>query len=220
MLKFPCLVLDHDDTVVQSETTINFPYFQYVMAVNRPGVPVTLADYTEGCNAFGFAEMCRRKYGFTDQEIDEEYEGWKFYIREHIPDPFPGIEKVIRRQKELGGIVCVVSHSSEENIRRDYQTHFGLQPDAIFGWDYPEEQRKPHPWPLLQIMKIFSFNARDMLVVDDMRPAWEMARKAGTAVAFAEWGRKNSPHICAEMRTLCDYSFDSPEKLEAFLFDT
>ena len=27
MLKFPCLVLDHDDTVVQSEATVNYPFF-------------------------------------------------------------------------------------------------------------------------------------------------------------------------------------------------
>ena len=27
MLKFPCLVLDHDDTIVQSEATINYPFF-------------------------------------------------------------------------------------------------------------------------------------------------------------------------------------------------
>jgi len=27
MLKNPCLVLDHDDTVVQSEATVNYPFF-------------------------------------------------------------------------------------------------------------------------------------------------------------------------------------------------
>ena len=27
MLKYPCLVLDHDDTVVQSEATVNYPFF-------------------------------------------------------------------------------------------------------------------------------------------------------------------------------------------------
>ena len=28
MLKYPCLVLDHDDTVVQTERYIGFPYFR------------------------------------------------------------------------------------------------------------------------------------------------------------------------------------------------
>ena len=31
MLKYPCLVLDHDDTVVASESNINYPFFCYMM---------------------------------------------------------------------------------------------------------------------------------------------------------------------------------------------
>jgi len=38
-------------------------------------------------------------------------------------------------------------------------------------------------------------------------------------IAFAAWGRKDYPEIAEEMRTLCDYSFDSTAQLEAFLFD-
>ena len=31
MLRYPCLVLDHDDTVVQSEATVNYPFFVYIL---------------------------------------------------------------------------------------------------------------------------------------------------------------------------------------------
>ena len=58
-----------------------------------------------------------------------------------------------------------------------------------------------------------------MLVVDDMKPAWEMASNAGVPIAFAAWGRKDYPEIAAEMRDLCNFSFDSTEELEQFLFD-
>ena len=111
MLKFPCLVLDHDDTVVQSEATVNYPFFCQILDSFRPGTKITLREYTDGCYRLGFADMCRQWYGFTEQEIEDEYHGWQRYIRTHIPDPFPGIGDVIRRQKALGGIVCVVSHS-------------------------------------------------------------------------------------------------------------
>ena len=47
MLKYPCLVLDHDDTVVQSETTINYPYFCYILDQFRPGQTITLEEYTK-----------------------------------------------------------------------------------------------------------------------------------------------------------------------------
>lgn len=218
MLKYPCLVLDHDDTVVQSEVSINYPYFCYILDVFRPGCKITLEEYIDGCYHLGFAQMCREKYGFTEQELHDEYKGWKDYIRSHIPAPFPGIDQVIRQQKEAGGLVCVVSHSSTEIITRDYLAHFGIKPDTIFGWDLPEEQRKPNPYPLEQIMHKYSLTPQQLLVVDDMKPAWEMASKVGVAVAFAQWGKKDNPRICQQMRSLCNYTFETPKALAEFLF--
>ena len=46
MLKYKCLVLDHDDTVVQSEATINYPFFCQVLDRFRPGATITAREYT------------------------------------------------------------------------------------------------------------------------------------------------------------------------------
>lgn len=218
MLKFPCLVLDHDDTVVQSELTVNYPFFCYILDQYRPGTTITPKEYMEGCYHLGFAELCRQKYQFTEQELEDEYLGWKRYIQDHIPDIFPGIKKVILRYKAAGGILCVVSHSSEENITRDYIKHIGIVPDDIFGWDYPEQQRKPSTYPLEQIMKKYNLKPQELLVVDDMKPAWEMARNAGVPIAFAGWGRKDYPEIIQDMTALCNFSFLSVKQFEKFLF--
>lgn len=219
MLKYPCLVLDHDDTVVQSEQTVNFPYFQYILNEFRPGTKVTLEEYTDGCFHLGFADMCRNRYQFTEQELVDEYLGWKEYIRNHVPAPYPGIEIILRRHREAGGKICVVSHSCDENITRDYLHHFGITPDDIYGWDLPEDKRKPSTYPLEQIMAKYGYSTDQLLVVDDMKPAWEMASKAGVPIAFAAWGRQDYPELLNEMRKLCDYSFDTPADLEKFLFD-
>ncbi len=219
MLKYPCLVLDHDDTVVQSEATVNYPYFVYILNEFRPGTTITLEQYMTGCCNLGFVEMCRKWYGFTDEELVEEYRGWKEYIRGHIPAAFPGIGEILRRQKEAGGIVCVVSMSSEENILRDYRAHFGMEPDAIYGWDLAQEHRKPSPYALHQIMAKYHLSPSDLLVVDDMKPAWEMARAAGVPIAFAAWGRQDFPQLMEEMKEICDFSFDSTQNLYNFLFD-
>ncbi len=220
MLKYPCLVLDHDDTVVQSEKTIGYPYFCTVLDKFRPGQKISLKDYVHACHNLGFAEMCRQKWQFTQQELDEEYRGWQQYIRTHIPAPCPGIRRVIRRQKEEGGLICVVSHSAVENITRDYRVHFGLQPDAIYGWDYPEELRKPNPFPLEDIMGRYDLRVEDLLVVDDMKLAWRMAHPLGVQVAFAAWSKADFPELSGEMRSLCDFTFDDPQELEAFLFES
>lgn len=218
MLKYPCLVLDHDDTVVQSEATVNYPCFCIGLTHFRPGETITLEEYAQGCYHPGFVELCRQKYNFTEEELQEEYQMWKDYVREHIPAPYPGMANIIRRHKAAGGKLFVVSHSSSENITRDYLTHFGILPDGIYGCDLPEEQCKPNPYPLEHIMQAHGFTKEQMLVVDDLKAAWQMCRAAGVSIAFAAWSKKDLPQITEEMTTLCDFAFDSVEKLENFLF--
>lgn len=219
MPKYRCLVLDHDDTVVQSEAMINYPYFCYILDQFRPGQKITWEEYIRGCCDLGFTEMCRQNYAFTEQELAEEYRGWKAFIRSHTPAPYSGIQEIILRQKAEGGLLCVVSHSSEEIIRRDYRTHFGIQPDDIYGWDFPEHQRKPNPYPLEQIMNKYSLSPDELIVIDDMKPAWEMASTVGVKTAFAAWSKADVPDIAQELTNLYDFSFVSPKDLEKFLFD-
>ena len=219
MLKYPCLVLDHDDTVVQSEATVNYPFFVDFLKRYRPGMSITEHEYISGCYRPGYIEMCRQRFHFTDEELLIEYTAWKEHIRSHIPAPYPGIRVLLHRYKEAGGIICVVSQSAQENILRDYRVHFGIEPDAVFGWDLAPEHRKPSPWALEQIMKKYGFSPAQLLVIDDMKAAVEMAHAAGVAVGFAGWGRGEYPQICEEMTSLCDFAFPTVEALEAFLFD-
>ena len=218
MLKYPCLVLDHDDTVVQSEATVNYPFFVEFLKEYRPGDFISLHDYISLCYHPGYVPMCKERFAFTDEELLIEYNAWKEHIRSHITAPYPGIERIIRRQKEDGGIICVVSQSSQENISRDYAAHFGVQPDMIFGWDLAPEHRKPSPWALEQIMKKYHLSPTQLLVVDDMKAAVSMARASGCPIAFAGWGRTDFPDIYQEMSGCCDYTFESVENLEKFLF--
>lgn len=219
MLKYKCLVLDHDDTVVQSEATVNYPFFVEFLKDYRPGQSITLHDYISGCFSPGYVDMCKQRFQFTDEELLIEYKGWKEYIRSHIPAPYEGIARIIQRQKEEGGIVCVVSQSAQENISRDYATHFGMQPDEVYGWDLEPEHRKPNPWALHQIMAKYSLSPADILIVDDMKAAVSMARAADTPIAFAGWGRNDFPEIITEMTALCDYAFQSTDELYRFLFE-
>ena len=219
MLKYPCLILDHDDTVVQSEATVNYPFFIDFLKEYRPGMTITEHEYISGCFHPGYIEMCRQRFHFTDEELLIEYTGWKEYIRSHIPDPYLGIGDLIRRYKAAGGIICVVSQSAQENILRDYRTHFGIEPDEVYGWDLEPAHRKPNPWALQQVMEKYGLSPAQLLVVDDMKPAVQMARAAGSPIAFAGWGRKDYPEICGQMSRLCDFSFGEISEWEAFLFE-
>ena len=218
MRKYRCLVLDHDDTVVQSMKTLSYPFFLYVLSIFRPGQTMSFEDYVRDCHHYGFAELCRLRFVFTAEELAKEHEMWMGYVLCHTPDPYPGIENIIKQQKAEGGLICVVSHSSMENILRDYDAHFGIPPDAIYGWERPEHERKPNSFPLLDIMERFDLKPEDILVVDDMKLACAMAEPLGIKVAYAGWSGMGVPAIDEEMCSLCDMSFDSIQNFVEFLF--
>ncbi len=219
MLKYRCLVLDHDDTVVQSEATVNYPCFCRYLEQYHPGTTYSLKDYIADCSKMSFTEMCKIRFGMDDAQLKQEYQFWQNYAREHIPEPFPGIRELLQRYRNAGGKICVVSMSSRDSILRDYRTHFGLEPDLIYSWELPAEKRKPSPWSLTEIRNQFGFSPEEMLVVDDMKFAVSMARAAASPIAFAAWGRQSFPEVCREMESLCDFAFQTVKEFEKFLFD-
>ena len=147
-MRYQCLVFDHDDTVVNSTATIHWPCFVDFLAQRRPGMSCSLEKYFIKNFDPGFLPMCREDYGLSDAELDDELRFWKDYVRDHVPSAYPGIREMMERQKAEGGLVCVVSHSLDFNIRRDYWENGLPEPDAVYGWEQPLERRKPSPWPL------------------------------------------------------------------------
>ena len=219
MTKYRCLVLDHDDTVVQTLKTLSYPFFLLELEQFRSGATMTLEEYILECHRLGFAELCRQRFDFTDGELKQEHKQWMEYVMQNIPDPYPGINEIIHRQKEEGGLICVVSHSHVDNITRDYATHFGVQPDAIYGWELPPHQRKPNSWPLEDIMSRFGLNPEDILVIDDMKLACMMAEPLGIKVCYAGWSGMGIQSLSDEMNRLCEFSFDTTEAMYRFLFE-
>ena len=219
MLKYKCLVLDHDDTVVQSEVTVNYPCFLLALEKFRPGETMGYEEFVDWCFRYDFGDFLKVKYKFTDEELREEYLMWLEYSKTHIPPVYSGIKELILEQKKCGGLVCVVSLSGTQNITRDYDLHIGIQPDMLFSCDAPREQRKPSAYPIQTIMHAFGLKEEDILVVDDLKIGYEMAKNAGVKMAFAGWGRQASPALCAEMAKLCDHSFHNVANLHKFLFE-
>lgn len=218
MLKYPCLVLDHDDTVVKSEITVNYPCFLESLEKFRPGETMGYQEFVSWCFRYEFTEFLRIKYGFTDEELFEEYTMWQTYSKTRIPPAYEGIREIILEQKRRGGLVCVASLSSKENILRDYREHIGIEPDMIFSCNDPKDQRKPNPYPLQTIMKTYGLNPSEVLMVDDLKTGYEMAAAAGVPIAFAAWSRLSNPDVMEQMEKLCDHSFHTTEDLHNFLF--
>ena len=218
MLRYKCLVLDHDDTTVDSTRSINYPQFCQALAHFRPEMTMTEEEYFLHCFDPGFYAMCEQVLHYTPQEMAEHLQMWKDYHKDHHPPFFPGIPELIRRQKEEGGLVCVVSHSSDDVIRTAYD-HAGVpQPDLIFGAEQPAERCKPNPWPMEQILERFALKPSQVLMVDDMPMGGRMAHAVGVEFAAAAWYGM-LPQLEALIRPQCDYFFATVQALSDFIFE-
>ena len=216
-LKYRCLVLDHDDTVVNSTATVHYPSFVEYMEKYQPQVHLTLDEYFRYNFDPGVVPMFTEICGLSQEEMQHEEEYWSEYVRHHVPTAYPGIRELLEEQRSRGGLITVVSHSFSEHIRRDYRKNNLPEPDQIYGWEYPSEQRKPSPWALYRIMESFSLRPEDLLVVDDLKPGYDMAQAAGVPFAGAGWAN-DIPEIETFMRKNCDRYFKTIASLRDFLF--
>lgn len=216
-MKYRCLILDHDDTVVKSTPDIHYPSFVEALKKLRPNMnSLSLEEFVSYCFNPGFSELCKDILKFSKAEQEYQYKIWKKYTKEKAPYFYPGICEFIKEYKKLGGIICVVSHSESEQIIRDYNLHCELSPDLIFGWELEEHQRKPNPYPIIEIMKRFNLDNNEILVIDDLKPGLDMARSCNVAFAGAGWSHI-IPEIENYMRNNSDYYFSTVESFKKFI---
>jgi phosphoglycolate phosphatase/pyrophosphatase PpaX len=219
-MKFKCLVLDHDDTVVNSTASIHFPSFIDYLKIYHPEFAdkYTLEDYLVKNFHPGILELFTDEIGMSEEELKFEEQFWSDYVKGHIPSAYEGMRGLIAEFKTRGGVVAVDSHSLTEYIVRDYKANNLPDPDVIFGWDIPKEHRKPSPYTVKWLMEKYGFAPDEVLVVDDLKPGYDMARGAGVKFAAAGWAY-NVPEIEAFMRERCDYYLSTVDELRKLLFD-
>jgi len=196
MLKYKCLILDHDDTAVDSTAEIHYPAHVEIMRQIRPThIPVSLEQWFLKNYHPGIMEYLKDELKLTDSEMETEYEIWRDYTSTRTPGFYPGFLDVIHEFYRRGGIVTVVSHSDVDIIRSHYQMskeNGAVVPDTIFGWTSNADERKPHPFPINQILEKYQLEKHEVLVVDDLKPGVLMAKAAGVEIAGAGWGHRIS----------------------------
>lgn len=216
-MRYKCLVFDHDDTVVSSTKEIHHPAFLEALRIMRPGETIGIDDYFRFNFHPGFLEYCRDRYQMTDDELKVEEEIWKKYVSTRIPSAFEGIREIMEREIEEGGIIAVSSHSFDFNIKRDYEHNHLPMPSEVFGWELPNEHRKPSPYALELIAEKYHLKPSDICVIDDMKPGFDMAKAFGCDFIAAGW--------CNDVKEIRDYMLENSkayaytvEELEKMIF--
>ena len=219
-MKYKCIVLDHDDTVVDSSREIHYASF---IAYLEDRMPERMKDYT--FESFmqknfhpGVISLFRDELGLSEEEMEREEKYWFEFVETRVPTAYEGIGEIITEFRARGGIIAVVSHSFKRYIERDYEKNRLPAPDIIYGWDIPKENRKPSPWCILDLCERYNLSPSEVLVVDDLKPGFDMARAAGAEIAAAGWAY-DVPDIESYMRAHSDYYLTSVAELRSLVLD-
>lgn len=212
-MKYKCLIFDHDDTTVNSTTNVHYPCFLEFIDKYKFDINYTLEEYVKFNFDPGLLSFYKNICGFSDAEMEEEYKFWNEYASSHRSKAFDGIKEIMEEHKKNGGIISVVSHSRKENILLDYEYNNLPKPDIIFGFEQPREELKPSAIPVLKTMEKFSLNKEDILVIDDLKPGYLMAKNAGVSFAAASWCF-NIPENVEFMKNNADYFLKSINDLK------
>ncbi len=217
-LRYPCLILDHDDTTVDSTAVIHYPAYLEALRILRPDFhPLTLDDFYRIHIDPGFLTYLRDELKLNPEEFKLELEIWRKFTKERIPAFYPGMFDLLQDYRAHGGFIAVSSHSEAEIIERDYKANNdNFLPDIIFGWDESESKRKPDPYPVMVTMKNFHLRPEQILIVDDLKWGILMGKTTGTATAAAGWGHR-VPEVESYMRENCDYYFEKVGELKDYL---
>lgn len=88
-MKYKCLILDHDDTVVDSTQTIHYPSFIKALLKLRPErANMSLAEFVGYCFNPGFPELCLEILKFSSEELEYQQKIWKEFTHKCQPSFF------------------------------------------------------------------------------------------------------------------------------------
>jgi beta-phosphoglucomutase-like phosphatase (HAD superfamily) len=200
-LRYRCILIDHDDTAVDSTEAVHYPAHVEALRILRPGRTPPTKEQWLLRNFHGIMEYLVDDLHMTTAELERELEIWRSWTTTHIPPFFPGFVPLLADYRREGGLVAVISHSEAGVIEGHYRAAAGppFVPDLIFGWEHDAERRKPSPWPVREALRRFACPPSAALVVDDLKPGLLMAQATGVDFAAAGWSH-NVAEIQAYMR--------------------
>lgn len=218
-IRYKCLVLDHDDTTVRSTPDVHYPQWLETLKAMRPEIKMSIEEFMLHNFTLGFYTMIDEVLHFTDEEKRRQDLMWRTYTDSHRANFYSGMSDIIREYKESGGIICVCTHNAAKNILLDYEKEYGgeIKPDIIFDYDKCKDKIKPDPYALEEIMRIYNLRPEEILMLDDMKPGYDMAKKVNVPFAAAGWSHI-VPEIREFMKKNCDMYFETVSEFEREVF--
>jgi phosphoglycolate phosphatase len=209
--RFDAVIWDFDGTLVETRGDIATAMNLVLAERQLPAMTVPAVSGYVGRGARILVAGCLRESGVNsleDSELEKAYESFCNHYRDHMLDtsvPYPGIPELLKRLREEGVAMGIVTNKPEELSHRLAEgiglSHFFA---ALLGGDSLPE-RKPDPAPLLHMKERLGAGDGRCVMVGDMIIDIVAARAAGFPSAAASWGFSSretllsaSPDLLAE----------------------
>ena len=220
-MRYPCLLIDHDDTAVDSTPAVHYQaHLEQMRRLGRHSEALSLEQWYRVNFHPGLRHYLEEELQLSQDEQHLCYTIWREFTTTEVPPFFDGLLPLLARFKSAGGILAVVSHSEPDIILRHYRSQEevpGLEPDEIFGWMGDSKKNKPHVWPVEQMERLYGITREEMLVVDDLKPGIIMAREAGVASVGVGWSHR-IPELKGQLERLATWYAENVADLEQIVW--
>ena len=148
------------------------------------------------------AEMQMRRAlgaGADEQTVQRALALYKPYYAAHCQiktKPYAGTAELMRRLKEEGWRIAVVSNKPDEAVRLLVAQHFGTLADTAMG-ETAQRRRKPAPDMVNDALKALGAEKSRAVYVGDSEVDIETAKNAGIACISVCWGFRDREQLIA-----------------------
>ena len=159
---------------------------------------------------------CALPEGSGDDAIDDALSRYRAHYAAHCRDhtkPYPGVVEALRRLKDAGKKLAVVSNKPDAAVRLLSDEHFGALMDVAIG-ETPTLRRKPAPDTVDAALAALGAEKTGAVYVGDSEVDVATAQNAGLPLVAVSWGFRSRAALQeAGAATIVD----TPEELLALL---
>lgn len=214
-MAYKCILIDHDDTVSPTTEKLHYPSFEKSLSVLRPNLKISFNEYINYSFEPGFEDFMKKILKLNEEEIKIMYSNWEEDTKGKIGIFYEEIKEFLLEFYKKGGIIAVVTHSDKKRIEIDYEYNLGFVPTDIYSWELGEKKRKPKPFPVFDIMKKYGLSNEEILVIDDLKPGFLMAKEGNVDFLWAAWAY-NKPIFNEYMKKNAKYCIETLIEFKEF----
>lgn len=201
-MKFQCVVFDIDGTLMNSEEVLLKGLQQTLKQLT--GKDYDLADLQFAWGIPGVDTARRLNYP-DEHQLCRAWEDAVTPFRREVHS-YAGIEELLMQLKNAGLRIGIVTSQDRREYDRAFPLKHFFEPELVVTADQTV-LHKPHPDPLLEILKRTGLTPDQVLYTGDTPYDSQCAKDAGIAFGLAVWGAAHPDQIRA------DHYFRTPAEL-------